>query len=346
MDVRIYQRFPGGPWYVAFTNSLGKYVRRSLQTKDHSQAKRMAFSMALGVVDGKALAGEEATIAVLIEKFLSQPHTLRPKSRTRQEGLLKSIKANLGHFEITHPRFRAKVRSYRAERINHGRAVRTVNSEVSALHQVILWALDIYPGLTDPLAGLKRLKVPRLESKALEPDEVRKLLSALRTPDDCLRIGLYLYTGMRKAEGTNLWWCHVDLENDVITIEPHEGFSPKNGEPRIVPICPELKRILEEAPRRSTYVLTTRDGKPFLADDGKPLTRWVKAAYKRAGIKVTKGMGLHTLRHTYCSHLARQNIRAELRAKLVGHRTLSMQSIYSHSFQEDALEAGKGLEYA
>ncbi len=41
----------------------------------------------------------------------------------------------------------------------------------------------------------------------------------------------------------------------------------------------------------------------------------MQRAYKRAGIKVTKGMGLHTLRHTYCSHLARMNVRAELRAK-------------------------------
>ena len=48
----------------------------------------------------------------------------------------------------------------------------------------------------------------------------------------------------------------------------------------------------------------------------------------------------------YCSHLARQNVRAELRAKLVGHRSLAMQSIYSHTFQNDALEAGKGLAYA
>jgi hypothetical protein len=38
-------------------------------------------------------------------------------------------------------------------------------------------------------------------------------------------------------------------------------------------------------------------------------------------------MGLHTLRHTDCSHLA-------------------MQNIYTHTAQEDALAAGREFKYA
>jgi len=344
--VRIYQRATGGPWWVGFTDSKGNYVRQSLGTRDQSEAQRKAYEIALGKAEGKTLVGEKAEVTSLIDQFLKQHRQLRPRSHKRLQGQLKMIRKRLGKRSVIDRDFRGAVKAYRAKRLEEGRAVRTVNAEVSALRQVIVWARDVYPDLENPLADLRRLRVPRTEARALGPSEVRRLLAALRTPEERLRVGLFLYTGFRKSEGIHLWWSHVDLERGVISIEPHEGFVPKNGEPRLVPICPALERILQSAPRRSTYVLTTQGGRPFVADDGNPLTRWVQRLYRRAGIAVTKGMGLHTLRHTYCSHLARQNIRAEIRAKLVGHRTLAVQDVYSHTFEQDALEAGRGLRYA
>jgi integrase len=300
----------------------------------------------VGVAEGKAVLGDEALVSALVDDYLKQPLALRPKSRRSLEGFLKTIRVRLGDLKVTSPRFRAAVKEYRAQRVAEGRAVRTVNGEVGALHQIIVWALDVYPGLSDPLAGLRRLTPPHTEARALTLDEVRKLLAVLQTPEERLRVGLYLYTGMRLNEGSQLWWSHVDLAAGVITVEPHEGFTPKNGEARLVPICSELDRILREAPRRGLHVLTTRGGQPFQADGGNPFTRWLKKVYNRAGIVKSPRLGCHTLRHTYCSHLARQNVRAELRAKLVGHRSLAMQSVYTHSFQDDALAAGKKVCYA
>jgi hypothetical protein len=44
--------------------------------------------------------------------------------------------------------------------------------------------------------------------------------------------------------------------------------------------------------------------------------------------------------------LAQQGVRGELRAALVGHRTLAMQDRYTHTEQDDAMQAGKRLSYA
>ncbi|HOX05956.1 MAG TPA: site-specific integrase [Planctomycetota bacterium] len=346
MNVRIYQRLQGGPWWIAYERKDGKYVRQSLNTKDYSEAEKKGYAIALGLAQGHAVVGDDATVSHLIQKFLGQPHTLRPSSRKRLEGVLKNVASRIGALTVTDPGFRAAVKAYRAMRVNNGVSVRTANYEVQALHQVIIWALDLYPGMADSLAGLKQLKHSRRESRSLDSDEVRKVLALLKTPEDELRVGLFLYTGMRRAEAIHLWWRQVNLAKRVICIESHEGFIPKNGEARLVPICDALYNILVKAPRRSDYVLTTRKGRPFHADGGNGMLRWMKKLYVRAKIPVTKGMGLHTLRHTYCSHLARQNVRAELRAKLVGHRVLAMQNIYTHTTQEDALAAGREFKYA
>jgi len=346
MNVRIYQRLPGGPWWVAYEGKSGRYVRQSLNTKDYSEAEKKAYTLALGLAQGHAVVGDEATVERLVRKYLEQPHTLRASSRKRLESVLKSVMARMGNQAVTNAGFRAAVKAYRALRVNNGLSVRTANYEVQALHQVITWALDLYPGMTDPLAGLKQLKQSHKESRSLDSDEVQRLLAVLKTPEERLRAGLFLYTGMRRAEAIHLMWRHVILDKRVISIEPHEGFVPKNGEARLVPICDALNNILRSAPRRGKYVLTTLRGRPFHADNGNSLLRWMQRLYVRAKIKLTKGMGLHTIRHTYCSHLARQNVRAELRAKLVGHRVLAMQNIYTHTAQEDALAAGREFKYA
>ena len=344
--MQIYQRARGGPWWIDLRAADGRRIRRSLGTRDHGLAERMAYDMALGIAEGKALVGDEARVKVLIDTFLEQPHNLRPRSRERQVRICERLKAQLGNLKVTDRGFRTAVKGYRANRVSEGRAARTANHEVNVLHQVIKWAMDVYAGLIDPLSGLRRLRVKSVEMRALNVQEVARLLSVLETPEERLRVGLYLYSGMRRGEGTHLRWSDVDLKKGLLHITPHGGWSTKNGEARSVPICEALERILKEAPRLGIYVLTTRDGKPMWSDNSTPLLRWIRRRYKRAGLTNWEKLGVHTLRHTYCSHLARQNVSREVRAKLVGHRTVEMQDIYSHAFEEDVLEAGKGLRYA
>ncbi|MHC4916990.1 MAG: tyrosine-type recombinase/integrase, partial [Planctomycetota bacterium] len=131
----------------------------------------------------------------------------------------------------------------------------------------------------------------------------------------------------------------------VIRVEPDGDWLPKNGEARVIPVCPQLEAILREASRRSLYVLNTCEGKPYHGDGGNPLLWWFKRLYRRAGIGDWKDLGVHTLRHTFCSRLAQLGVRSELRAAIVGHRTLAMQNLYTHTEQEDALDAGRRLRY-
>lgn len=99
-----------------------------------------------------------------------------------------------------------------------------------------------------------------------------------------------------------LTWPRVDLDDGAITVAPtEEWLGPKNGEPRIIPICPEPERTLREAPRHGMHVLTRPDGRSYAMSAG--LLNWFKRLYRRAGIADWKSLGIHTLRHAYCSRL-------------------------------------------
>jgi site-specific recombinase XerD len=72
----------------------------------------------------------------------------------------------------------------------------------------------------------------------------------------------------------------------------------------------------------------------FYASEGRTassyqLRTWFQAAQRRAGLPVTTG-GLHTLRHTFCSHLAMRGAPAEAIQELAGHSDLSTTLRYMH----------------
>ena len=334
-----------GVWYARWKDAAGRDRKKSLGTRDWSEAKQLALKMELDVLEGRPLVGDESKVEWLCEWFLKRPHNLRPRSRIRQEQALKRIRQSLGSCSVTAPGFRGQVKAYQTSRVKAGAAASTVNQEVGALKQVLGEAADCFPDFVNPLLGLKRTRGPRAKRRALTTAEMTRVLSVLRTPGDRLRFTLFAFSGMRRSEGTHLRWHNVDLEAGVIRIEPDGDWQPKNGEARNIPIPKQLEAILREAPRRSLYILTTHEGKPYHRDGGNPLLWWFKRLYRRAGIKDWKDLGIHTLRHSFCSRLAQMGVRSELRAAIVGHKTLAMQNLYTHTEEDDALDAGRRLNY-
>jgi site-specific recombinase XerD len=68
------------------------------------------------------------------------------------------------------------------------------------------------------------------------------------------------------------------------------------------------------------------------SDDGSPLTqrlvqRLVARSARRANLR---SVGVHVLRHTFCSHLAMKGAGARAIQELAGHRDLSTTQRYMH----------------
>jgi site-specific recombinase XerD len=76
---------------------------------------------------------------------------------------------------------------------------------------------------------------------------------------------------------------------------------------------------------RDDYVLCLEDGQ--LAP-GHMLRDWLEAVQRRAGLSVIGG--LHKLRHTFCSHLAKEGTAAKAIQELAGHTDLTQTMRYMH----------------
>ena len=138
--------------------------------------------------------------------------------------------------------------------------------------------------------------------------------------------------GLRRSEMYFLSWSDVDLGRKIISVTPKDGFMPKGGRSRHIPIPTDLESHLRGLARASEWVLAERKNLSLIST-------MFRKIVKSAGLTG----GLHSLRHTYASHLVQAGVPLYSVSKLLGHSTVEMSARYSHLAPETLAEAVKHL---
>jgi len=176
---------------------------------------------------------------------------------------------------------------------------------------------------SNPTQDIKKIppakkKVPRF----LTEDEIARLTSQCNPR---LRdiITILLNTGLRWGELQNLEWNDIDWNEKMIHIRVKEHWSPK-GDERRIPMNKPVQETLRSLPNRSNWVFTTSTGN-HVRQQG----TWTafKKACQRAKLE---NVTLHTLRHTFASHLVMAGVDLATVSKLLDHKDISTTMIYSH----------------
>ena len=148
---------------------------------------------------------------------------------------------------------------------------------------------------------------------------------------DLAMLELFYATGMRLAELAGLSDADLDLVSDQVKVRG------KGKKERIVPLGRHAGLALRRYFRRRDAVLTGDRRAVFLNRRGARLTpRGVQLAIKRLLGTLTRGRELHvhSLRHSFATHLL--DAGADLRAvqELLGHASLSSTQVYTHTSVE------------
>jgi len=230
------------------------------------------------------------------------------------------------------------------EHTRKGARAHTINFELGVLRTIFNLAIKWEYLKNNPTNNVKKLKVN--DSKAirfLSKDECQRLLET--SPEDLYPIYYtFLNTGMRKAELENLEWDDVDFKRRKIKIRRKDFWQPKTGE-REIPISDKLYTLLKvlhkaskKAPRTS-FVFPHTDGGKIKV---KLREKLIQIA-KRANIEnLTK---LHTLRHTFASHLVMSGVDLPTVKKLMGHSDIQTTMIYAHLAPDHLSDAVNKLKF-
>lgn len=331
----------GKSWWVDYR--LGeKRVRKRI-----GRSKRIA-ELALADIEVK-IAKHRAGFATLdkklsdyIPQFLSyiEAHS-KPLTTTRYRQITKHLSVFLDTLEDPPIKLSqispAIIEEYKLHRLNLVKP-QTVNTEIILLHHFFRYAVEMEFIGINPTQNIKKIKNPKRKApRFLSREEITKILSQA-SPRLKDIVPFLLNTGLRWGELQFLEWSDVDWREKRINIRIKEEWSPKGGE-RKVPINEAAIHILRDLPRRSRWVFTTKTGKQVRQQG-----TWTafKLACRKVGIEDAT---LHTLRHTFASHLVMAGVDLATISKLLGHKDISTTMIYSHLSPDHLRQAVKRLEF-
>jgi integrase/recombinase XerD len=169
------------------------------------------------------------------------------------------------------------------------------------------------------------LKVPERLPRAMDPEDVAKLLAAKVSVRDRAMILLLLRTGMRIGELLTRRMGDIHMEEQKILIYQGE----KNQRGRVVYFSPDAREALEawmhQRDKRRELVFYNPRGNQL----SYPAARMIFVKYlDQAGLS-DKGYTLHCLRHTYATDLINARIPLECLEKLLGHTSLDVTRRYA-----------------
>ena len=227
-----------------------------------------------------------------------------------------------------------EVRQYQLHLLQEKASWSRYNQCVCALRFLYTYTLG-KPGLVVALPYGKR---PRKLPAVLSHDEVRRLFDAAPCPRDRLLLQAAYAAGLRLSEVVRLQLADIDGER--LTLHVRGGKGAKD---RLVPLSPLLLEMLRGYWRRHR----PRD---WLFPGGTPAghlsTGHVQRACRRAvrAAGITKKASLHTLRHSYATHLFEAGTDLPTLQRLLGHNQLATTLLYTHVAQAHLQKARSPLD--
>lgn len=181
---------------------------------------------------------------------------------------------------------------------------------------------------------LKQLRVRRDKSlpDVLAVDEVRRLIDAVRTPHNRAYFWTVYSLGLRLGEGLNLQLR--DIDGGRMMVHVHRG---KGARDRYVPLPSSTLKVLRAywATHRHPVWLfpaTGRDHSQAALADGPMQRSSVQGALRRVvrELELRKTVSIHTLRHSYATHLLEAGVNLRLIQQYLGHSSLHTTMVYLH----------------
>ena len=343
--MKLYQR-ENGIWYLDYTLN-GKRIRKSLKTNLKEVAKAKEAELRLEI-DRQNLKLDPEVI--LIREYFdiyrrSAKQRLSPNSFKRYCAVFDNFveyskqkgQKQLSEIKTKH------VEDYILSRKEKDKvAAKTANVELTALSGAYEHAIRLNYLRDNPAKGIKRFpKKARKAPKFFTKEELNLILEKEKKPIYRAVWEFLANTGLRKGELEHLEWDDIDFDNREIRVRPKADWETKTKDSRNVPMNERAFEILVNLRKRTKKektVFVNSIGNPFKPDD-------LYSKFK----PLLKGLGIdgnvHTLRHTFASHLVMAGVDLATVGQLLGHKDISTTMIYAHLAPEHVKKAVDKLDF-
>ncbi len=291
---------------------------------EYDDPRRTALQRLLQKLIGKQLVGRQHAERYLRDQYRRncRPNTMR-SSCTAIEFFLSFVAgAGKSHLEqIT----RDDLYGFIEQEQDRGLKPLTVHTRLRAVKAFLRFLIDDETVDHRLLSRKITIKIPEALPRAMDPDDVGRLLSVIRHVRNSAMILVLLRTGMRIGELLSTKVRDVNLKERRIEIYEAE----KNRVGRVVYLSDDAYSALDawfkhrDTNKQFVFYACSRNTMTYQG------ARAMLCKYlKQAGL-VGKGYTLHCLRHTFASELLNAGMRLECLQQLLGHSSIEMTRRYA-----------------
>jgi len=310
----------GDIWYMCFTDSTGKRVRKTTHSSSKTEARAMLDAIRTDIRRGeyKFVRNNKLKFEDYAEEYIKH------EKKEKKSWSLKNLKAFFKGMEISKINTK-QIEDYKLKRLQTVSPA-TTNRELACLKHMYAKALDWNYTHENPASRVKLLKEPVRDMKILSREQMKMLIDAALEPVKTI-ITVALNTGMRKGEILKLRWQDVDLKKMYLSIP-----ETKSDKPRKVPVNSILANALNKVKHENKYIFYNGQTNTRLMDIRKQFIN----ACNDAEID---SLHFHDLRHTAATYMVLGGIDIATVSKILGHSDIKMTMRYTHPTPESKRRA-------
>ena len=217
------------------------------------------------------------------------------------------------------------LRRYQLHLVDHGVSPVSLNAAITGLK----FFFDTTLGRDDLMAKMHPVYLPRVLPVVLSRDEVGRLIAAATNLKHQTALAVAYGTGLRVSEVVALKVGDIDSERMTLRVEQGKGHKDRYA--MLSPVLLERLRVWWRVARAQGRML---DGgwlfpglNPIEPLSARQLHRAIHSAALAAGIE--KRVSMHTLRHSFATHLLEQKVDIRVIQVMLGHKKLETTALYA-----------------
>jgi integrase/recombinase XerD len=263
---------------------------------------------------------------------------LNPKT---QSGYLRAVKrfaAYLGRSPDTATV--EDLRNYQLHLVDTGTSPVSLNAAIIGLK----FFFDITLDRGELMAKMQAVRVPHNLPVVLSREEVSRLIAAAGNLKHQTALSLAYGTGLRASEVVALKVGDIDSQRMILRVEQGKGHKDRYA--MLSPVLLERLRVWWRVARAQGKML---DGgwlfpglNPIESLSTRQLNRAIHAAATIA--QIDKRVSMHTLRHSFATHLLEQKVDIRVIQVLLGHKKLETTALYAQVATDILREVVSPLE--
>ena len=218
------------------------------------------------------------------------------------------------------------LRRFQLDLVETGVSPITINATLTGLGFLFGVTLE----RPDALKRTSRVRKPQKLPQVLSVDEVARLLTGASNPKHRAALAVAYGTGLRASEVVHLKVTDIDSERMIVRVEQGKGQRD-----RYAMLSPSLLELLRDWWRHGQAQGKMRPGgwlfpgrNPVRPLSTRQLNKACHLAAEAAGLE--RRVSMHTLRHSFATHLLENKVDIRVIQVLLGHRKLETTARYSH----------------